>query len=191
MKKNLYSASLLLLVSCCAFAQLPSYVPTDGLYAWYSFNGNSDDVSGNAHHGTVSGAVPGHDRYGNPGFSYSFDGDGDVIELAGTDTFTGTGGYTLAAWLYFPNGSTGAAITKHQNGSQNGFTLGTYLSTGVMAINNGSPYTIFSTETYNDSNWHFFVGRYDGDTMELFIDTALVGMMTAVPPPNGNAINIR
>ena len=28
-------------------AQVPDYVPTDGLVAWYPFNGNANDESGN------------------------------------------------------------------------------------------------------------------------------------------------
>jgi hypothetical protein len=33
------------------FAQLPSYLPTDGLVAWYPFNGNANDESGNGNDG--------------------------------------------------------------------------------------------------------------------------------------------
>ena len=36
---------------------LPSYVPTDGLVAYYPFNGNANDASGNGNNGTVSGAI--------------------------------------------------------------------------------------------------------------------------------------
>ena len=33
---------------------LPSYVPSDGLVAYYAFNGNANDESGNGNHGTVN-----------------------------------------------------------------------------------------------------------------------------------------
>ena len=152
MKKNLYATFIFIVMAIASVAQLPSYVPTNGLYAWYSFSGNADDVSGNAHQGAVTNAILCPDRYGNADAAYSFDGDGDYIELAGTDTFSGTNGFTLAAWVYYPNGATGAVITKHLNGSQNGFTLGTSNSNAVMAINNGSAFTIYSPQLYNDSN---------------------------------------
>ena len=32
-------------------AQVPDYVPTDGLVAWYPFNGNANDESGNGNDG--------------------------------------------------------------------------------------------------------------------------------------------
>ena len=46
-----------LVATLTASAQVPSYVPTEGLVAWYPFNGNDSDESGNGHDGTVEGAV--------------------------------------------------------------------------------------------------------------------------------------
>ena len=31
---------------------LPNYIPADGLIAWYPFNGNANDESGNGNNGT-------------------------------------------------------------------------------------------------------------------------------------------
>ncbi len=36
----------------------------EGLVAYYPFNGNADDESGNGNHGTVNGATPTTDRFG-------------------------------------------------------------------------------------------------------------------------------
>ncbi len=42
---------LLLLITICissvSFGQIPSYVPSDSLVAWYPFNGKTNDESGN------------------------------------------------------------------------------------------------------------------------------------------------
>lgn len=48
----------LLLAASSAFAQVPSYVPTNGLVGWWPFNGNINDLSGNGNNGTVFGATP-------------------------------------------------------------------------------------------------------------------------------------
>lgn len=70
----------LLMASLNLFAQsLPSYVPTNGLVAWYPFNGNAIDGSGNDNNGTVDGATLTTDRFGNLNHSYSFDGVNDKI----------------------------------------------------------------------------------------------------------------
>ena len=48
-------------------AQVPSYVPTNGLVGWWGFNGNANDESGNGNHGTVFGASLTADRKGEIG----------------------------------------------------------------------------------------------------------------------------
>ena len=50
--KTFFTLSLHLLITSFLFAQsLPAYLPADGLVAWYPFNGNANDESGNGHHG--------------------------------------------------------------------------------------------------------------------------------------------
>ena len=46
-----------LFISVFSFGQVPNYVPTNGLVAWYGFNGNANDESGNGPDGTVNGAT--------------------------------------------------------------------------------------------------------------------------------------
>ena len=43
----------------------------EGLVAYYPFNGNANDYSGNGHNGTVTGATLTTDRFGNPNSAYS------------------------------------------------------------------------------------------------------------------------
>ena len=50
--------SFLLLYSTIVYSQ----IPTQGLIAFYPFNGNSLDESGNGHNATVSGASLTYDR---------------------------------------------------------------------------------------------------------------------------------
>ena len=75
MKKLFLTLTLVLFIIPIGISQdLPSYVPTDGLVAYYPFNGNANDESGNGNHGTVNGATLTTDRDGNENSSYSFDG---------------------------------------------------------------------------------------------------------------------
>ena len=60
-------------------AQVPSYVPNNGLVGWWPFNGNANDVSGNGNNGTVNGAILTSDRFGNVNNAYTFDGVDDKI----------------------------------------------------------------------------------------------------------------
>ncbi len=75
----LFFAILLMTLTPQGRAQsLPSNVPTDGLMAWYGFDGNADDLSGNGNHGTPGGANGGPslvtDRFGNENGCYQFGG---------------------------------------------------------------------------------------------------------------------
>jgi hypothetical protein len=63
------------------FAQVPSYVPTNGLVGWWPFNGNANDESGNGNNGTVNGATLTTDRNGVANSAYSFDGVNDYIDV--------------------------------------------------------------------------------------------------------------
>ncbi|MBP6730893.1 MAG: T9SS type A sorting domain-containing protein [Chitinophagales bacterium] len=55
---------------------------TQGLYAFYPFNGNARDTSGNGHHATLHGnPALTNDRFGNPNSAYLFDGQDDYIEM--------------------------------------------------------------------------------------------------------------
>ena len=51
---------------------VPDYVPTEGLVAWYPFNGNANDESGNGNDGTVVGATATIDRNGNANSALEF-----------------------------------------------------------------------------------------------------------------------
>lgn len=51
-------------------AQVPDFVPEDGLVAWYPFNGNANDESGNGHDGVVHNLTITPDRFNNPGAAF-------------------------------------------------------------------------------------------------------------------------
>ena len=73
MKKIFLTITLALFVIPIGMSQdLPSYVPTNGLVAYYPFNGNANDESGNGNHGTVNGATLANDQNGNENKAYEF-----------------------------------------------------------------------------------------------------------------------
>lgn len=46
-------------------------IPTNGLVAYYPFNGNANDESGNGHNGSVTGATLITDRLGQASSAFS------------------------------------------------------------------------------------------------------------------------
>ncbi|HEY5535155.1 MAG TPA: OmpA family protein [Ignavibacteria bacterium] len=68
---------LLLIISSLVYSQNIN----SGLVAYYSFNGNAKDESGNGYDGTVKGATLTTDRFGNPNNAYSLNGANQYIKL--------------------------------------------------------------------------------------------------------------
>jgi len=88
---------LVIALVVCAMAPGALAIPTDGLVAWWPFQGNADDASGNANDGVMHGVTLTEDRFGNPSSAYYFDGINDYIDI-------GTGvkppmAMTVGAWI--------------------------------------------------------------------------------------------
>ena len=93
---SLAAATTLSLLTMTSIASDPT------LEAYYPFNGNANDESGNAHHGTVTGAVLTTDRFGAAASAYQFNGVNAFIDCGNAAPLNiGTGNLTLSAWVKF------------------------------------------------------------------------------------------
>jgi hypothetical protein len=99
--KNLIFTLLLLASASFSFAQIPNYVPSNGLVGWWPFNGNANDESGNGNNGTVNGATLSTDRFGNTNSSYFFNGGSDRI-VTNTNTLPSSQtSFTISLWVMY------------------------------------------------------------------------------------------
>ena len=87
---------IILGIGSSLFAQ----IPTDGLVAYYPFDGNADDESGNGNHGTVHGATLMSDRFGSANSAYFFDGNNDYVDIDDDPTLQIIGDISICAWVY-------------------------------------------------------------------------------------------
>jgi hypothetical protein len=95
------SLALVMLVGFTNFvnAQIPSYVPTNGLVGYWPFSGSANDLSSNANNGTNNGATLTTDRFGNPNSAYSFNGTSNYIEIPHSSSLNfGTQNFTISVW---------------------------------------------------------------------------------------------
>jgi len=100
MQRFLIFMVFLVFSSISTFAQ----IPTDSLVAYYPFNGNANDESGNGNNGIVNGATLTADRFGNANSAYSFDGVSNYIEVADNSTLNfGTNDFSISMWLKYPS----------------------------------------------------------------------------------------
>ena len=196
--KKLFIALFFAFAGVSANAQMPSYLPTSGLLAWYSFSGNANDNSGNGHNGTVYGATLTNDRFGNANSAYSFDGSSAKINTAFVPP-TGNAARTISCWFKYttPPGTycdAGFCIAGYGGDTRECYEAGENFS---LEINNvGAPTQarvdgicimtqVAAAADSLDHNWHFFAAVYDPTygnfyDIKLFIDGAFKTTLTNV-----------
>ncbi len=76
-----------------------SIVQTGELAAYYPFDGNANDASGNNNNGTVSNAMLTSDRLGNPNGAYYFDGVTSSIQVPSSASLNFQNAITINFWM--------------------------------------------------------------------------------------------
>jgi hypothetical protein len=146
-------------------AQVPSYVPTDGLVAYYPFNGNANDESGNGNNGTVNGATLISDRFGNANNAYSFDGIDDFIDISNTSGLISSQGLSLSIWTknYNPNSSSNQQFLFLIGNNPNVRILMRDESNQVSGsiLNCNCSDDLYSSHTLNPNQWTHIVLTYN------------------------------
>ncbi len=168
-------------VTLVARAQVPNYVPTDGLVAWYPFDGNSLDAHDAALHGTTTQVAYVIDRWGTPESAIQIQGDG-LVDFGTDDAFgvTTGGDKTFSFWVKSEIGAI-PRLQKYQNSiaSNSNFFIGPAPlppfqdSTGITVTARGTDsYTLVNFEI---SEWFHVAAIYLGEQeeSELYINGSL------------------
>ena len=146
-----------------------------GLVAYYPFNGNANDESGNRYDGVVSGTTTlAADRFGNTGRAYHFDGNTNGgIEAPNTSNLNFTsGGFSLFAWVCVTNYNDDSIIAgKHNYGYYNGYLIN--VTHGCFAFYLNENPRLVAEESCVDGQWHHVAGVWDGTTAYLYVDGVL------------------
>jgi hypothetical protein len=184
MKKLLFFVGFAL--SITINAQVPSYVPTNGLVGYWPFTGNANDLSGNANNGTVNGATLTTDRFGNTNSAYSYNGLNNYINVNSSTTLNTANMNKLSICGWFNNvgvgsgNGTGFVVRLgNQNITNGGIGYEVYTYSGSLFVNN---WWLNQTPHYGDSNpiqnnqWYFFVVVYDFDnnTASFYVNGVLI-----------------
>lgn len=168
MKKTL--SLLFLLCLNIVFAQVPTYIPTNGLVAYYPFNGNANDESGNGNNGANSGAVLTNDRLGNINSAYIFDGSQSKIVISHSSTLSIQNSITISAWI---NGQTniinGTIISKGIESQYWNYGMGIYNSKPQF---NNTNFGLGVQKLINPNEWHNIVITIDSinNFMHFYVD---------------------
>ena len=124
MKKKYILAAFALGLSMNAkvMAQVPSYVPVNGLVGWWPFNGNANDESGNGNNGTVNGATLTIDRNGNSNNAYSFNGS-SFISMGFSSMLLSLSNFSYTCWVYPESSNYDKVVIGNYDGNYNGNTV--------------------------------------------------------------------
>jgi Concanavalin A-like lectin/glucanases superfamily len=159
---------------------------TQGLLAYYPFNGNANDASGKDNNGIVyDAATLTSDRFGKSNSAYYFTGGAHIgIPELFPDTVSA---FTFAAWVMkdtmdyetheiiykgLDQGEAALGITRQTNGTVLGF--GVNIETGFYGDQNW--YFVNVPDTLRAKIYYFLVGRYiKGGKVDLLINGQLMG----------------
>lgn len=152
---------------------------TDGLLAYYPFNGDAKDYSGNNNNGVIYGSVP---DSGISGQSYLFDGVNDYVEIAKGRNLLATDS-TISMWFYSTSWAHQAFVSligSRQIGSD-----------GVMLFTDpaGNLSCDWGSNRWNAgyvlplNQWVHFVITRDGLGRKLYINNVLASSTVAAGGP--------
>ena len=151
-----------------------------GLVAFYPFNGNSLDESGNENHGNVIGAILVEDRFGNPESAFEFDGNDDYIEINDNSTLDLNYNLSISTWIYCYSISTyNPIVAKGQDTPNYSYYTGTgtHYNGGCanfqLHSDNSSYLNLNSNVTLQLGKWYHFVSIRENDTAKIYLDGML------------------
>jgi hypothetical protein len=168
------------------WAQVPNYVPTNGLVGWWPFNGNANDESGNGNNGIANNITYGTDRNGNANSTIEILGQSNRIVTINNPSNISGNKKTFSVWIKFPptlspghwynymilcEPSVGYPSWMQILGNNP-----SYIPNAIYKFN----YTglqVVSNQLFNDNNWHNIICIADMDISlaKYYFDGVFVG----------------
>ena len=186
MKRMTCLAVVILTMGSVVFAS-----PSDGLVAYYPFNGNTNDATGNYPPLTVYGAIPTSDRFGNANRAFVLDGVDDQLYGLSYDPMTldpsAQGSFAVAFW-FKPTTTWSPSDNPNANVVGNFYGWGGW---GIILMAPGHPYQpgalgfgwcgaetlppgkgwtdlcTTTTDTWSAGTWYHVVADYSAPTKNL------------------------
>ena len=194
LKSILVTAVATISLATATMAQVPNYVPTNGLVGWWPFNGNTNDESGNGNNGTVNGATLTSDRFGNSNKAYGFDGINDDISVQGLQNINFNSKISISAWINTNQINTSKNVVTKYGAFNDAFSLDIETSSVKFNVSPGTTNwnTCFNNNiNLTTNNWHHIVSTYDftSNVFKIYFNGINVGSINA-PFQLGNANNI-
>lgn len=145
------------------------------LVAYYPFNGNAIDETGNENDGVVNGAVLTTDRSENENSAYDFNGDPvNSINLFQIPEFTKPiQGFSISLWINVQAFNDGYQFLISNSWEQTGFAL----TIGIkrLTFETGGNGALISSDDIDINTWYNVTVVYSDERSKMYLDATLVG----------------
>jgi len=154
-----------------------------GLVAWYPFDGNAMDASGNGNHGRVTGLVPTANRAGSKASALLFTGRTDTVFLPTSSDFDFSTSRALSVGIWVRLPSTTGGSSFEVGGGGGGGTICRHFVAQLRVEGMEVSATVFASECRiavegslrpGTGPWHHLMLTVDDVALNLFIDGAQV-----------------
>jgi hypothetical protein len=155
---------------------LSAQIPADGLVAWYPFNGNANDESGNGIVSENIGGVFSNDRNNNQMAAYN----STLGYVTATSNLLNTNSFSYSAWVnpsLLTNGlgDIGGTYFDYQ-----GYFVG--ISNGIphVRIHSSQPNSdkeVLSNEPITSNSWSLITATFESSELKLYVNGVLKGSL--------------
>ena len=164
----------------------PQSFLTNGLVAYYQFNGNANDASGNGHNGIVENAIPAVDRFGNRNACYQFASSWIFVPY---NASLYPSNQTISAWFKNTGVYHDTAIVRAGNVYDDfwrGYTIGTrdFNSNFGFTDYSGSGYAAGAAAPVGQwplNTWAQLIVTRGSNSAALYINAQLISSNTNLP----------
>jgi hypothetical protein len=153
---------------------------TNGLVAYYPFNGNANDVWGGQNGELIGNATPAADRFGQTGMACNFDGtafvnvpDSTAIHLENM---------TISLWVQLDT-TDGIVDILNKDDYLQGYQLYTLGSQVIFSIGDGDWHSTAGNGLIIANQWHHLTATYDSQTLRVYVDGTNTDSVSYVGTP--------
>lgn len=148
----------------------------DCLVAYYPFNGNTNDESGNNNNGVANGGVLTTDKNGNANKAYQFNGS-NFIKVPNSTSISGISNtFSISAWIYNEQPEVYVVCKSAYNGPDMQFRL--YADPGGVHFANYNKAADFNNTLNPVNTWKHVTITSDGTLAKYYVNGVLVNTTT-------------
>jgi hypothetical protein len=177
---------LTLVYICFISIAYPQTNLDSGLIAYYPFNGNDNDMSGNKNNPVYNNATLTADRLGNPNSAYHFDGKNDYMKVRSSPSLNTADQLSIALWVKPTGFYTGRCynnmlLMKGDNDYREGNYFLRFADPYTGCTNPdikkemfyGTGGAVATTPLINLNQWYSVVWVCNNNTIDLYVDSIL------------------